>query len=378
MDQVELDGKTYVKAAVVAKDFKYTTDYVGQLCRAKKVDAKLVGRAWFVNPDSIVKHRDGKYSKDEPTKVSIKTNEDTPTIIKVELNSDTGSKVKPSRKVVEPTLKNKTFKTIFQEVPQREHSDHRKLKVAYQADEEVLYPNINKKRTPKHRSLTVEHADGKKVKIKRDKNSRKRTLFKADELPSFVLSGRLSVADIEEEVLETTENKASSPESNDKKRTVKVIETKGSRKAKVKILLPDKQSEPATEPIAASNAVPKEKVLPVKVSAVGEGSEAVTVVTSEVEQETQSTSSFENRLAQKLAGVPSANELRFSPDSVGQMQPVKIHAAVLFSPIISTVLALLVVASIFSTSSSVIATQNEYNANLVLQVANLLEILKNH
>ena len=85
MDKVTFEGVEYVKASALAKQFKYTSDYIGQLCRAKKVDARLVGRTWFVNPESVIEHKQGKYKKtasDSSFEISITT-------------TDTTSKIKP-------------------------------------------------------------------------------------------------------------------------------------------------------------------------------------------------------------------------------------------------------------------------------------------
>lgn len=57
MEEVTLDNQKYVKAADIAKHLGYTSDYVGQLCRSGKVDAKLVGRSWFVSEDSLRGHK---------------------------------------------------------------------------------------------------------------------------------------------------------------------------------------------------------------------------------------------------------------------------------------------------------------------------------
>jgi hypothetical protein len=57
MEVLTLNGKRYVKASKAAKDFGYATDYVGQLCRSGAVDAHLVGRTWYVNPDVLGAHR---------------------------------------------------------------------------------------------------------------------------------------------------------------------------------------------------------------------------------------------------------------------------------------------------------------------------------
>lgn len=37
MDKVTFDKVEYVKATVAAKSFRYSSDYIGQLCRAKKL-----------------------------------------------------------------------------------------------------------------------------------------------------------------------------------------------------------------------------------------------------------------------------------------------------------------------------------------------------
>lgn len=50
-------GTLYISSKRAAKELRYTKDYVGQLCRARKVDAKLVGRTWYVNRDALYEHR---------------------------------------------------------------------------------------------------------------------------------------------------------------------------------------------------------------------------------------------------------------------------------------------------------------------------------
>ena len=60
MDELTLDGKTYISSKFAAKITGYAKDYVGQLCREGRVDARLVGRNWYVLEDSIREHRFGK------------------------------------------------------------------------------------------------------------------------------------------------------------------------------------------------------------------------------------------------------------------------------------------------------------------------------
>jgi hypothetical protein len=56
-DSVEIDGKIYIPSKRASKLVGYTKDYVGQLSRGGYLDAKLVGRSWFVTEDSIRAHK---------------------------------------------------------------------------------------------------------------------------------------------------------------------------------------------------------------------------------------------------------------------------------------------------------------------------------
>jgi hypothetical protein len=59
MDEITLDDKTYVSSKRAAKITGYAKDYVGQLCREGRVEARLVGRNWYVLESSIREHRFG-------------------------------------------------------------------------------------------------------------------------------------------------------------------------------------------------------------------------------------------------------------------------------------------------------------------------------
>jgi len=52
-----ISGNKYISSARAAELFGYTKDYVGQLCRAGKLDAQLIGRSWYVSEDSLRKHK---------------------------------------------------------------------------------------------------------------------------------------------------------------------------------------------------------------------------------------------------------------------------------------------------------------------------------
>lgn len=61
MEEISFKGENYVKASVLADKYGYTSDYVGQLCRSEQVKATLVGRSWYVNEESLLEHRKGRY-----------------------------------------------------------------------------------------------------------------------------------------------------------------------------------------------------------------------------------------------------------------------------------------------------------------------------
>jgi len=52
-----LDGKMFISSERAAKFGGYTKDYIGQLCRGGKLEARMVGRSWYVSIDSLVEHK---------------------------------------------------------------------------------------------------------------------------------------------------------------------------------------------------------------------------------------------------------------------------------------------------------------------------------
>ncbi len=70
MDEILIEGKRYVSSKQAAKITGYAKDYVGQLCREGRVEARLVGRNWYVLEDSIREHRFGAPEKEEAQEVS--------------------------------------------------------------------------------------------------------------------------------------------------------------------------------------------------------------------------------------------------------------------------------------------------------------------
>lgn len=65
MDEITIDGKTYLSSKRAAAITGYAKDYVGQLCREGRVEARLVGRSWYVYEPSIREHRFGNEASDK-------------------------------------------------------------------------------------------------------------------------------------------------------------------------------------------------------------------------------------------------------------------------------------------------------------------------
>ena len=69
MDEVVLDGKTYVASKKAASECGYAQDYVGQLCRKGFIEARRVSGQWYVQLDSLKAYKDkAETFKPEPPK----------------------------------------------------------------------------------------------------------------------------------------------------------------------------------------------------------------------------------------------------------------------------------------------------------------------
>lgn len=68
MDEITIGDKVYVSSKRAAQITGYAKDYVGQLCREGRVEARLVGRNWYVLDSALREHRFGKQAEEEPKK----------------------------------------------------------------------------------------------------------------------------------------------------------------------------------------------------------------------------------------------------------------------------------------------------------------------
>lgn len=74
------DGKNYISSKRAAEITGYAKDYVGQLCRGGKIDARRIGRNWFVAEDSILEHKEAVTEQLEETYAQMRSGADQQTV----------------------------------------------------------------------------------------------------------------------------------------------------------------------------------------------------------------------------------------------------------------------------------------------------------
>lgn len=87
MESLLLEGKKFVKAKELARKLGYTADYVGQLCRGEKIDAKLVGRTWYVDEQALIAHKEHRQRSSKKVQQRV---------VEKEIESLQGEHFKPS------------------------------------------------------------------------------------------------------------------------------------------------------------------------------------------------------------------------------------------------------------------------------------------
>lgn len=343
METVTFDGIDYVKASVAAKQFGYTSDYVGQLCRSKKIDARLVGRTWFVNTDSIVEHRNNKHSKQKSLKKETFE------------SKDKAVKAVKTKIEVAPVIKSKTLKSIISSVDiTNESKTQRKLKVSYELDEESLLPTINKKYYKAPISLRINHVDAKKVKVSGSDSGKSKVSYTPNELPDVALSGKLSVEGLAES--EAKEEK----ETNKSRDNEKTFKKKDKTKAKKVVVKPTKysiiRSVDTTRKVSLENKDKEEKL---------------------------SVDKFDKKESTKIQFAPKLKNRDVVVSPYTSKRSMKMPANepvsswVLVSPLIATFVAVVVVTLLMSTSLDIEVSEAGYHSKLLFQTANLLALFAN-
>jgi hypothetical protein len=175
MDVLSVGGKDYVKASVIARDLGYTADYVGQLCRNRKVNAKLVGRTWYVDRNSIHIHKENRYRSTQSKSVeSLKES------LEVANTEERGTAI-PIRIAHTSQATTRIVK--------------KPVYTSYLEDEAELIPEVSKAGV----SIPVELADAKAVKITSKKDE---YVFETPALEPIRFHGKLNLSNIEDESAE--------------------------------------------------------------------------------------------------------------------------------------------------------------------------------
>ncbi len=180
METVVIDNKTYVKASQIAKQFRYTNDYIGQLCRARKVDCQLVGRTWFVTEASLLEHKDSRYKEVRANEISIKNN----------------TRIDTDQELVYPRLQKKTLRKLS---VTHDFDEPGRQQTRYYTDEEPLVPAIQRRivpqipltaKDPVPEAVTIKPVQ---VKVKATEKPKQKLAF--TEVPAVSLRGILTVSD---------------------------------------------------------------------------------------------------------------------------------------------------------------------------------------
>ncbi len=195
MDTFRDNGTEYLKANTLAKKYRYTTDYIGQLCRQGKVDARLVGRAWFVSEQSLLGHKSDKKKEFRPNEIHIKINAETPVATVVQPTS------------VHSVVSKKTHRQFFSDSPESGNSHWQNRSHSYAGDFATLVPQM----TPKIKqqdssptmesavtSIPVELASSEKVVV-RDTTKHVAKALEFTPLPEVSLHGELTVENLDTE-----------------------------------------------------------------------------------------------------------------------------------------------------------------------------------
>jgi len=145
---LNFDGKKYISAKFAAKNFGYTSDYIGQLCRAKKINSRLVGRSWYVLELDLIKHKNFLH-KDILTKKPTPAKKE-----KIRLNKKTrgmvGIKINKSENLV---LASNSVSDDYNLLAQDERNEQKEAKndksrIAELGSEKILYFKDNKELFP--------------------------------------------------------------------------------------------------------------------------------------------------------------------------------------------------------------------------------------
>jgi hypothetical protein len=175
MDVLDIDGKEYVKSSVLARELGYTSDYIGQLCRSGKVDAKLFGRTWYAARASILGHKTNRY--------------------------------RSSKRLTEKTLKAHLSEKAQYTVPINRHPfaqaqgsgylSHVSYKPLNKAQRDIQYNTDETDLLPQPRKIPIGLVDAKEVSVRQN---REQLHFATPTLPEIRFRGKLALSEYKDEV----------------------------------------------------------------------------------------------------------------------------------------------------------------------------------
>ena len=360
MDTVVLDGVEYITAASAAKKFKYTSDYVGQLCRAKKIDARLVGRAWFVNPTSLVAYKQNVHNEVTSTSTSTDNKDIHKVAIAIVQKPDKETASKAQRTSVGAVIKSKTFKAFADQAASLPDSGERKLHVTYERDQEQLMPVIHRKHTRPAKTIRIENAGAQKIRIS---GGKQHTTYKADEIPSFALSGKLKVeplleADSQVEAKES-ENKVEIKPNN-----IAISANQDNNTAPLGITAPRIKLKKSTD-------------VGTKLKIATSQDELEKPTAQNVHQKPKQTGALKNSssVATTVSFTPAiVANAKPKPKTKVTPRPRKASWIVLASPLIFTGLATLMVVAIFAGSNTTVISDQLLTSEITFNLTNFMNI----
>ncbi|MFT7507683.1 MAG: hypothetical protein ACI92I_000848 [Acidimicrobiales bacterium] len=186
MNSISIEGKKYVKATYIARELGYTADYVGQLCRAGKIDAQQVGRNWYVSEDSIRSHKKTRYRSTK----AVSQRE----IKEIIHTKDADSQESFSVSITKGSTKNEVDQTHYAE-QQFYSRAPKKVNTAYFSDDNELIPKGVEVKN-KSGSLSVQLADAQDIPVQ---SSSVEAAFTPTERPALRFTGSVAVSEVEDE-----------------------------------------------------------------------------------------------------------------------------------------------------------------------------------
>jgi hypothetical protein len=100
MDELEISGKRYISARRAAREYKYHSDYIGQLVRGKKLLGRKVGRSWYVELDSLTSYFGNEGMTIDPAPLVAKSVAEAPAPAPVESVKETPAPAVPAQPIV--------------------------------------------------------------------------------------------------------------------------------------------------------------------------------------------------------------------------------------------------------------------------------------